>query len=889
MNVSNRKCIYNLSRKSLRANRVRNLVAVLAIILTTVLFNSLFTIAGTIVNSFQQQSFRQVGGDMHGTFKNVTEEQIRELSGDPLIVKTGIRLTLGMPTDPPFNKTHVEVSYMDANCAKGYFCVPEQGSLPQEGTDQIACDTRILQLLGITPEIGAKITLPYYMGINGEGDRKKLVTDTFTLSGWWEYDPASMASMAVVPLSYAKETLSGYERNNKNDVTGQWDLNIYLKSSLHIESDLIKILNNHGYQNEDMRAENYIATGVNWAYVGAQFSNSLDFGMIAAIVVLLILIVFTGYLIIYNIFQISVSNDIRFYGLLKTIGTTPRQIQRIIRQQALLLSLIGIPIGLIAGYIVGNLLTPVIMNTLSYSVTHVTVNPLIFIGAALFSFVTVLLSSNKPGKIAGSVSPIEAIRYTEGHRSKASRKKGKDGGKIPRMALTNLGRNRKKTVLVVLSLSLAVVLFQMTCTFASGFDMNKYLRKFVVTDFILGDAEYFQVGGDFFNIEQAVPEEDIAAVEAQGDITGSGRVYGRIGAMQELVSEDWFRQKYERRYNEEALNQLIESSGRAADGRITSSFVDVYGMEPYALDHLTVIDGSLDALYDPNQNTIAAVYMTDDYDNPQDDSNWAKVGDQVTLRYIDEMEYYDARTGQTGEADSIPEDYLQSRAAKYRDVTYTVAACVTVRSSMSYRYYAGEQFVLNAEVFQRDSGTSAVMNYLFDTADESEEKMKEFLENYTENVNISLDYESKQSYSDEFESLRGMFMMLGGTLSFIIGLIGILNFFNAILTSIFTRKREFAVLQSIGMTGGQLKAMLVWEGVFYAALTIIMSLVLNVGSGLLLGKVITGMFWFFTYHFSLIPTLCVIPVFLLLGTVLPLIVYRNISRQSIVERLREAE
>lgn len=72
--------------------------------------------------------------------------------------------------------------------------------------------------------------------------------------------------------------------------------------------------------------------------------------------------IFTGYLIIYNIFRISVSSDVRFYGLLKAIGTTPRQLKRMIRYQALYLSVVGIPIGFLGGYGVGSVLTPIVMS-----------------------------------------------------------------------------------------------------------------------------------------------------------------------------------------------------------------------------------------------------------------------------------------------------------------------------------------------------------------------------------------------------------------------------------------------------------------------------------------------------------------------------------------------
>ena len=98
------------------------------------------------------------------------------------------------------------------------------------------------------------------------------------------------------------------------------------------------------------------------------------------------------------------------------MGTTRRQIKKIINKQALLLSAVGIPIGLIIGFFIGRALVPALMNGTTYTSDAgvvVTVNPLIFIGSAIFAFVTVSISVRKPAKIAGAISPIEAIRYTE--------------------------------------------------------------------------------------------------------------------------------------------------------------------------------------------------------------------------------------------------------------------------------------------------------------------------------------------------------------------------------------------------------------------------------------------------------------------------------------------
>ena len=149
MKVKNRRCIRTLSFRQLKASKSRNLIAVFAIALTTLLFTSLFTIALSINDGFQQSNFRQCGGWNHGSFKYLTEEQFDQIKTDPLIQEWGLRRFVGMPDDIPFNKSHVEVGYSDATQAHWMYCDPIEGALPQEGTDQAATDTRVLELLGV--------------------------------------------------------------------------------------------------------------------------------------------------------------------------------------------------------------------------------------------------------------------------------------------------------------------------------------------------------------------------------------------------------------------------------------------------------------------------------------------------------------------------------------------------------------------------------------------------------------------------------------------------------------------------------------------------------------------------------------------------------------------
>lgn len=822
MKVSNRKCVRHLAWKSLLASRTRNLIAIVAIALTTMLFTSLFTIALSINDGFQQSNFRQVGGFSHGGFKYMTQAQFDELKDDPLIGQWGERRYLGMPREAPFNKAHVEVSFADANEAHWMYCDPVEGSLPQEGTDQAATDTHVLELLGIKPEIGAEFTLTF--DVDGHE-----TTQTFTLCGWWEYDEAIVANHVLIPESRVNEILAevGVDPDSPDDgMTGRWNLDVMLKSdSRHIERDLNQILENHGYQSETA-GDNYIDTGVNWGYTGARMSDIVDPMTVMAIAGVILLIVFTGYLIIYNVFQISVAGDIRFYGLLKTIGTTPRQLRRIIRLQALTLSAVGIPIGLVIGWLIGGQLTPVIVARLNGIMPMTSVSPWIFVVSAAFALLTVL------------------------------------------------------------SLSLAVVLLTVTVNFAGGFDMDKYVSNFTASDFIVANAGKFQTS-TLFSAEQAVPQSVIDDIDAQGGITDSGVVYGQTSPVLEYVTEDWFRQNKQNFYTPEEMDNLIRLTDKNEAGLLADG-VQISGMSDFALDHLTVLEGDLSALYEPGSRAIAAVYSEDDYGNADMASHWARLGDTVTLRYVEESEYYDPDTGEVwASLEDVPDgaNWVE-RPVKYRDVDYTVAALVTVPSALSYRYYGSDEFILNDETFVQDTGTSDVMYYAFDTTDETNAAMESFLADYTENVNPELDYESKATYAGEFESMRSMFLLLGGALSFIVGLVGVLNFFNAILTGIIARQRELAVLQAVGMTGRQLRAMLIWEGLLYALGAAGLALILTLTLGPIAFQAVEGLFWFFTYHLNLTPFLFIIPLFALLGAGIPVITGHEMAKRTVVERLR---
>ena len=144
--------------------------------------------------------------------------------------------------------------------------------------------------------------------------------------------------------------------------------------------------------------------------------------------------------------------------------------------------------------------------------------------------------------MAGRVSPVEAVRYTEGGTGRKTRARRTSGGvSLLSMARANLGRSRGKTAVTITSLALAVVLLNVTATFANSFDMDKYIASFTASDFIVADAGQFQTGGDFFNGEMALPQTLVDEINAQGGIMEGGKIYGKTSPVEEFVTEEYYR------------------------------------------------------------------------------------------------------------------------------------------------------------------------------------------------------------------------------------------------------------------------------------------------------------------------------------------------------------
>lgn len=313
----------------------------------------------------------------------------------------------------------------------------------------------------------------------------------------------------------------------------------------------------------------------------------------------------------------------------------------------------------------------------------------------------------------------------------------------------------------------------------------------------------------------------------------------------------------------------------------------IEGLDEALFDKLTVIEGDISPLFQKNDHAIAVAVNMDDYGNLDHAEFYPPVGSRQIITYIDEGIYLDSRTGEPCD-ENIPMEDQQFQITASHEVEYTVCAYVIVPYSMSFRYSTtGYSFVLPWETYKQDSQSEGIpLFYLFDTSDEKSEAAAEaYLDELTADEFSGLMYESKATLRAELEDFQHMFLLLGGLLCSLIALVGILNFFNTMVTGIIARKREFAILQAVGMTKKQWKAMLIYEGLFYALSSVLAALLFTLVFNPFIGDLLEDMFWFFSAKFTVVPVIMTIPVFVFLGCFLPYIICGRAVKYSIVEQL----
>ena len=862
MKIKNTSVIRRTAKDYIFKSRGKSLVIILSVALCTFLFTTLFTVGGSILTMFKESTQRQVGTTAAGAYKYLIQEEYDRLTADKKIKEVSHWICVGEATNKELLKVRTEVHWTDEVSAKKGFCYPEAGNLPQAENEAVFSSLVLSALkINVDPNnyealLGKKV--PMQITINDQTIEKE-----FTICGVFTGDRVSMAQFVFVSKVFQEKyapvpTVSYYDRSTdyNSQICGLINADVDFYNPFRTEHQLIAAAFRNGLPE-------MVELGVS----NASMAGTMDITAVLLVVFLLITIFLSGYLIINNIYRINVYSDIRSYGLLKTIGMSGRQLTLLVRYQAIFLSLPGIALGILAGSLVGILLVPVVVSIFNISAAakgDVQINGWILLLSALFSFVTVIVSCRRPARLASKVSPIEAVRYTEKTRLP---KKGWNDTRFTNFSFAgrNLSRDKKKVFWVVLSLSLSLVILNSVYTLLHGFSEDKYIAHSIATDFSVADATLDNPSVKYSNRNlTGISPELLDQVNKLKGVEELGNIYLE-SSYQRFTDEDF--QKIDERLLSKPFFSTMTTYGEDVTIKdmyeeIRASSVLLYGMDDFVLKNLPVRQGQFDL-------------------------EKFKTGNYILVNE------YDIRlpSGQAPIPYFLPGENISVTTNDGNTKQYEVMA--TVQLPYAFRLQIFDTldmfYILPSQEFNNFCQPRSPMRCLFNVSDEEEESIEAWMENYTTETEPALTYTSRKSYKQEYKGFTSMIMIVGGLLTGILALIGLLNLANTMTTSIISRRLELAMLEAVGMTKRtQINGMCI-EGVLYAILTGIAGIILCSIFSAVLIKPFGAEMWYFEWNFSLLPVAVVFPIMIALTLVLPVIIYTRVMKASVVERLRVAE
>ena len=420
------------------------------------------------------------------------------------------------------------------------------------------------------------------------------------------------------------------------------------------------------------------------------------------------------------------------------------------------------------------------------------------------------------------------------------------------MAKNNLTRNKKKVMIVTLSFALSIVLLNSVYTYVTSFDFDKFVADFSLTDFTVSDTTVINNYAPYNTAN--VSQDFISQAESLNGLEDIGNIY-LWTSKQPLSENDLARLQELSASSSDIANELENYRVRQEHG------VNVYGLDDFPAEYVQVLDGELNT---EQWKAGTGVYVTPLRMMGDGSLCLYKPGDQISVTQLDGT-----------------------------NKVYDVLAVVSIPSAlqtplqvdMGLDYIFPTNELLGNMVF----ADQPAMKTIFNVDEEHQFATENWLKNYTTNTDTALDYLSKVTLRQTFDGMINMYRLVGGALCAILALIGILNFINSMTTSILSRYGEIAMLQSVGMTGRQVKQMLIYEGIGYSILGLLGSLILSVIASLTVVRMMGAELTYFTWHFTMLPVfLCIIPL-ILITAIVPLVCYNKMAQKTVVERLRIAE
>lgn len=803
--VENREALWMLTRGFMEINWGRNRIAVLAILLTCLLFTSLFAGTASMFFSRIEGEKRQYQTYSCATAR-FTDWQQADLAAQVIedcsfIEKWGSGFSVGQAA-AFWMHSRLEVMCGDEELAENYGSLPTTGRMPEK-PGEIALSTKTLWELRISPELSAQVTL-----------RLAGQEETFLVCGYWTGETEDLVQRGWICREDAIRLLLQEE-----EVSMAVWYDVPLASLYRTE-----LLN-----------ERLASAGLPQAFV-VNYAYDQIFGeggiSLPALSLITLLIMLSGYLIIYNIFDISARKDLYIYGLLKNVGTTGRQLRQIMRRQVLFLCLMGLPGGLGLGYWAGIWMVPFLTADLDVSgqtsrvVEGAALPVLLF--SALFTVITVYLSSRSAYRRAEKMRPAEAMKRWE-------------DGKL---------RSFKTGFLVVCSVALGLITVNGAVIMALGYDLEEYRSIYLASDFQLDGFSELSTYADLAPITREVKDcLNICPYSENPGYIYYAQVESKLGlaqieAWEEIVA-----------INESEWGKYWSDRWEAVkeNGRLPVAYM---GINRAAFEKL----------------------------------EW--VGEPCSWELFSTGEYalvnYPGYIRMAGNKFHFPRGESVSLELKRNTKSYQIPGEAALPYSMDYQYtnLIGIQVLVPEMEFIQQTGITDAMAAALDAKEGQEQALEEYLTWLTE-TEPELNLSSVLALEKNFRQYTGKYYQIGGYLALVLGFIGLMNFSNTIAAFVVSHRRQLAVLEAVGMTRRQLFISLMGRGCLQLLAGFLLSAVFTSVYAVPLLKRTLGNAFFFHGQALLWPSVLML---FFLGAVTSLISWhyvRTLRKSSVAARIRQ--
>ncbi len=796
MNIVNK-----LTLRHLKENKSRTVITTLGICVSVAMITAVFVAVASFLNLFGDVTLMS-SGDIH-TELSVNSTQLEQIKKDDRIAKTGIKIE---PENPSYRLNKSKKIYLgtgdfyagDVKNLEQIIKCEYDGQLPQN-ENEIAIEQKFISKNGLNWKLGDTVEIPVGTRVSVENGEEFVIGGSYSGGEQFKEEEAHQFKITAIlhdnPSTLNYKILRGISADEaKGNVTATIALKTVNYKSLDEIRSIIK----------QYKIEDY---SINDDYLETKFAADKDSVLMSQLLpmslVILAIIIVASVVLIYNAFAMSLSERVRYLGMLASVGATKAQKRTSIYFEGLILGAVGIPVGIGAGILgigitlksVGDKIisTGMMNGVTSDNIKMKVVVPLwAIVGIVLFSIITILISSFIPSQRASKITPIDAIRQQKQIKIKSKNLKSpkiirKIFGYEGELAYKNLKRNPGKSRVITVSIALSVILF-LSC--------NHFCELFMLAN----------------DMEKKCPYQVIIGVDRKKE--------------NELRTELDTLEDVDAYYT--TVNKYFYAGKKIDD--ILGSFVDNKNLtSKYSNIFDTRIPVFVNAIDDEDFNKLCR-------ENKIDESPYYESSKAVKVLLMNDL-------NRDGSSSAVFKNSVVGKTIYSRDNGSENASAemalpkeVEIGGIIDYK---NNNYVYNlnpkgsisifvpASVYSKELNDSSMTIIGIET--DNHAQVTEKLYDFTESQSFETTYVS--DYVDAFQAMNTLVFILKvfiyGFIS-LISLITVANIINTVSTSIDMRRKEFAMLKSVGTTPKGFRKMIHLESLFYAIKALVFGIPLSI-------------------------------------------------------------